>query len=67
LQDIYDNLSNFVELSSEHWKTTKYGGRPAYQHTVRSYISNMCQSGLLLRISRGCYKVIQYGVADDQE
>ncbi len=60
LQDIYKEISNHIDLNERHLRITKWGERPAYHHIVRSYISNMCQSGLLRRTARGCYKIIRY-------
>ena len=60
LQYIYAQLPDFMELTENQLRETIWGGRPAYQHTVRSYISNMCKSGLLRNVSRGRYKIIEY-------
>ncbi len=60
LQDIYEEIRNRKDLTERHLRITKWGERPAYQHLVRSYISNMCDSGLLHRTSRGRYKVTRY-------
>ena len=57
LQEIYKIVPDYIELSERHLRVTKWGGRPAYHHTVRNYISNMCQCGLLHRISIGRYKI----------
>jgi len=53
LQAIYSDLPNLLELTDEHWAETRHGGRPAYQHAVRSYVSNMARAGDLQRLSRG--------------
>ena len=55
LQQIYERLPNFIDLTEMHLRATKWGGRPAYQHQVRSHITNLCQDGELIRISRGFY------------
>jgi restriction endonuclease Mrr len=60
LQEIYGKLPDFIDLTEGHLRITKWGGRPAYHHIVRSYITNMCQSGLLQRVSRGRYKIVEY-------
>ncbi len=60
LPEIYEKLSDFVDLTESHSRITKWGGRPAYHHIVRSYITNMCQSGLLQRVSRGRYRIVEY-------
>ncbi len=59
LQQIYKKIPYFIELSDEHWKKTY--GRPAYQHQIRSHITNLCQSGNLAKISRGCYSLTGNG------
>ena len=66
LREIYSKLSDFIELTERHLRTTTWGGRPAYHHIVRSYISNMCQSGLLYRTSRGHYKITECKITDGQ-
>ena len=50
LQEIYKRLPDFIELSKEHLKPTKWGGRPAYEYQVRSHITNLCQAGQLVRV-----------------
>lgn len=60
LQEIYRRLPDFIDLTERNLRITKWGGRPAYHHIVRSYISNMCQSGLLQRVSRGQYRIIKH-------
>jgi hypothetical protein len=61
LQQIYRTIGKYIELGPEHLKETPYGGRPAYQHAVRSYISNLCDSGYLLRLDRGVYSITEKG------
>jgi restriction endonuclease Mrr len=61
LQEIYSKISEFIELTSEHLRPTIYGERPAYQHQVRSHISNLCQAGELRWISRGKYALTSAG------
>ncbi len=60
LQEIYKEIPNHKELSESALRITKWGERPAYHHLIRSYITNMCQCGLLHRTSRGCYKITKY-------
>lgn len=67
LQEIYKKLPDYIDLTEKHLRPTKWGGRPAYHHEVRSYISNMCQCGLLHRISIGRYKITEYTTIDNQE
>jgi restriction endonuclease Mrr len=52
---IYDNVGKFIRLSQEHMRATVYGGRPAYEHQVRSHITNLYQAGHLQQLSRGYY------------
>ena len=66
LQEIYNKLHDFINFTERHLRVTKWRERPAYQHIVRSYISNMCQSRLLRRTSRGCYKIIEYEINEGQ-
>lgn len=65
LQDIYKGIRNRKDLTKRHLRVTKWGERPAYQHLVRSYISNMCQSGCIHGTSRGHYKITKYVIATD--
>ncbi len=60
LQEIYNEIPKHKELSERALRITKWGERPAYHHLVRSYITNMCQCGLLHRTLRGCYKIAEY-------
>lgn len=66
LQEIYDKLPDFMDLTEGHLRVTKWGGRPAYHHIVRSYVSNMCRSSLLRSTSRGHYKITAYTVDESQ-
>jgi hypothetical protein len=61
LQQIYKIISCFVTLTDEHLRKTQWGDRPAYQHTIRSYVSNMRASGELSRIDRGEYRLTEEG------
>lgn len=63
LQQIYDILEkgNFIRLSNYDLRETQWNGRPAYQHQVRSHISNLVQAGELSRISRGVYTITENG------
>jgi hypothetical protein len=65
LPEIYKKLPAFIDFTEKDLRITKYGERPAYQHIVRSYISNMCRSGLFRKISRGCYQIIEYVATKD--
>lgn len=60
LQEIYRSLRDRGALTERNGRETRWGGRPAYHHVVRSYISNMCRSGLLRRIGRARYKIVEY-------
>ena len=64
LQEIYKKLPDFIDLTEGHLRITKWGGRPAYHHIVRSYISNMCQDKLLQSVSRGRYKIVEYQIIE---
>lgn len=61
LQAIYQTVGRFVPLSSEHVAPTRWGGRPAYHHQVRSHVTNLCQSGDLIRVARGRYTLSAKG------
>ncbi len=61
LQEIYAKLEEFYPLSDHALRETIYGGRPGYQHEVRSFISNLCKKGDLVRLERGCYSLTEKG------
>lgn len=63
LQQIYRSLeeNEFMKLTKNDLKETQWEGRPAYQHQVRSHISNLTQAGDLTRISRGVYAITEKG------
>lgn len=62
-REIYTELESgrFIKLSTNDLKITQWGGRPSYQHQVRSHLSNLVQSGDLERVSRGVYLLTSYG------
>ena len=45
LCQIYETIKSFIKLTPTQLRDTVYGGRPAYQHEIRSYVSNLRQSG----------------------
>lgn len=55
LQDIYSWIEENAPLTSEHLRSTRHGGRPAYQHQVRSHLSNLCQRNALVWVRRAVY------------
>ena len=57
LQQIYSRISRYISLKLTHQKETRWGGRPAFQHQVRSYISNLVKDGTLRKASRGVYEL----------
>ena len=58
---IYRTIGDFIPLTSAHERATIYGGRPAYHHQVRSYISNLTQAGYLEKRGRGHYCLTDRG------
>ena len=61
LQSIYKNIDRFIDMSDYQERETKWGGRPAFQHTVRSTASTLCRHGYLRRVDRGVYAITQKG------
>lgn len=51
----------FIAMQKDHLMMTKHGGRPAYQHQVRSHLANLVEAGDLVRPSRGSYKLAAQG------
>lgn len=62
LPRLYAELPTLVTLTPEHLRETIWGGRPAYQHQVRSHISNLCEAGDLRRVGRGRYRITERGL-----
>jgi len=62
LQAIYIKLPTFIDMDAKDLRETKWGGRPAYEHQVRSHISNLRQKGDLFRVSRGLYSISDKGI-----
>ena len=62
-KEIYLELESgdFLTLTADVLRETIYGGRPAYQHQVRSHLSNLKQSGDLKWVSRGKYSLTEKG------
>jgi len=62
-KEIYTILETgkYIQMNESHKRKTIYGGRPAYQHQVRSHLSNLLQAGDLNRISRGTYSLSKQG------
>jgi len=58
---IYKRVGDFKELSAYHRRATAYGGRPAYEHIVRSNIHNLREAGYLKRVGRGRYCLTDTG------
>ena len=62
-KEIYAELEGgkFITLNENDLEETIYGGRPAYQHQVRSHLTNLRQAGDLRRIKRGRYTLTAKG------
>jgi hypothetical protein len=63
LRDIYLYLERHALMRPHHTRPTKWGGRPAYQHQVRSHVVNLMQAGDLTRLARGHYVLTPKGRA----
>ncbi len=68
-QQIYTDMESgaFIALNENDLRTTKYGGRPAYQHQVRSHLSNLTQAGDIQKVSRGVYSITAKGMKRIQQ
>jgi hypothetical protein len=62
-RQIYVDIESgkFITMHPDHLRATEYGGRPAYQHQVRSHLTNLVEAGDLVRPSRGNYKLTTQG------
>ena len=61
LKQVYSGVPKYRVLSREHLKETVWGGRPAFQHEVRSFVSGLVGSGKLHKVSRGTYQLTEEG------
>jgi len=61
LPQLYQALEDRYPLQDKDLRPTVYSGRPAYQHQARSRISNLCQTGHLIKTGRGCYALTTQG------
>lgn len=50
-----------VTLPDEFFRETRYSGRPALVHWVRSYISGLRREGYILQAARAVYAITQKG------
>ena len=58
---IYNRVGDYIELSAYHKRATASGGRPAYEHIVRSNIHNLREAGYLKQVGRGRYCLTDTG------
>ena len=63
LQDVYRRLPSLIELTRDHLRPTKHGGRPAFQHQVRSHVTDLRQAAQLRQLARGRYAITALGRA----
>lgn len=63
-QQIYTDMESgaFISLTENDLRITKYGDRPAYQHQVRSHLSNLMQSKDIHKVSRRVYSITAKGM-----
>jgi hypothetical protein len=57
MPDVYSWIQKNRELSEREKSTSPHQGRPYYLNTVRGIASDMCNKGLLVRISDGYYRL----------
>jgi hypothetical protein len=57
LGDIYKWLENHGNLTEEELSASPYGGRPWFQHSIRSTCSNMARTGKIQHIGSGLYRL----------
>ena len=63
LSHVYRALEEGPSLTANDLRETKWGGRPAYQHQVRSHVSNLCKAKQLRNVARGRYEITPEGRA----
>ena len=54
--DIYKWVEANTELPERYLEDSGYGGRPRYQHILRSYASKMVKNRELERVHRGRFR-----------
>ena len=62
LYELVEKRQDMFELKPEHFRPTKWGGIPAFEHQVRSHISNLRQSENLRWIDTGRYELTEKGL-----
>ena len=55
--DVYEWVSRNVNLTEREQSISPHQGRPHYVNTVRGIESDMTNRGLLIRVSRGRYRL----------
>ena len=58
LSEIYRWLESHGQLTSQDLQETRYGGRPNFQHIIRSTVSRMVAAHLVVRVGRGEYRLV---------
>ncbi len=58
-KQLYDNINKFKSLTSHQSRETEWGDRPAFQHTIRTYLSNLVKKGLIEKVSRGRHQLTE--------
>jgi len=61
LQQVYENIGRFKDLTDTQLTETKWGGLPAYQHVIRSASSHLHKTGKLNSRGRGTYELTEDG------
>lgn len=61
LQQVYERIDGFKDLNESHLIPTKWGGRPAFQHVIRSTSSHLRKTGKLRSGARGSYELTDEG------
>ena len=57
LTEIYDWIGHNCDLEPNDLRETRFGGRPNYQHSIRSTASNMVRKEMLVWVERGVYRL----------
>lgn len=62
-QEVFKWLEKNADIPAQLLNEESYD-RPKYRHTVRGYLSNLCEEGQLERLGRGRYRITERGVSD---
>jgi len=61
-RELYIAVEEVWPPSPRMSRETKWGRRPAYEHSIRSTLSRLVKLGLAIRVARGVYRITAQGL-----